>query len=240
MLALNAKDEFCKLVFFAFKSYKGYNMGITKSYFLCMAKQSKPKKRIKIPAKTEKYLENSGLKYNILEHRTVYTAIDAAATMKKKIEEIAKSLLIQADRNYYLLILPADNNLDFNKLKKIIEKQVDGKIKSIKIPNEKMLERTLKIKAGTLTAFGSLHKLEVLVEKKFEKIKKAIFASGSPNYSIELAVKDFIKLEKVVLASFGVKKKIKKQKKLSSKKKIVAKKSISKKKPLKKIVKKKK
>ena len=50
-------------------------------------------KKQKMPAKMVKYLDKCGVKHEILEHRTVYTAIDAAATMKKKVNEIVKSLL---------------------------------------------------------------------------------------------------------------------------------------------------
>ena len=172
-------------------------------------KKPKIKKKVKIPAKLIKYLEKAGVKHEIIEHKTVYTAIDAAITMKKKLQEIAKSLLIKADKDYYIVLLPADNNLDFDKLKKIIKKENKKEVKTIKIPGEKIMENTLKIKAGTLTAFGELHKAKVIVDKKMEKIKKAIFSSGSSNYSIEMAIKDFIKLENAILGNFGIKKKIK-------------------------------
>ena len=167
-------------------------------------------KKTKIPAKLTKYLANSEIKHNILEHRTVYTAIDAAMTMKKKLSEIAKSLLIKADKDYYLVLLPADHNLDFEKLRKAISKLKGKEVKVIKIPGEKIVGEALKIKAGTLTAFGSIHKLPVILDKKLEQVKKAVFSSGSLNHSIEMSVKDFIKSEDAVLASFGIKKKIKK------------------------------
>ncbi len=174
------------------------------------SKAKKKVKKTKIPAKILKYLEKTGVKHNILEHKTVYTAFDAAATMKKKLNEIAKSLLVKADRDYYMIVLPADNNLDFKKLEKIISKHTGKKIKSLKIPSEKIMEKFLKIKAGSISAFGKLYKIPVIVDKKLEKAKKAVFSSGSLNHSIEMAVKDFIKTEEAILAIFGVKKKFKK------------------------------
>ncbi|MCK5511058.1 YbaK/EbsC family protein [Candidatus Parcubacteria bacterium] len=175
------------------------------------SKKPKPPKRIKIPAKVLKYLEKAGVKHEILEHKTVYTAIDAAMTIKKKLNEIAKSLLVKADKDYYLVLMPADNNLNFEKLKKVIGKVKAKEIKTIKIPGEKIIENALKIKAGSITAFGKLHKVGVIIDKKFGKVKKAVFAAGTPNYSIEMAVKDFIDLEKAIVGVVGKKKKIKKQ-----------------------------
>ncbi|MFP4514578.1 MAG: aminoacyl-tRNA deacylase [Parcubacteria group bacterium] len=212
-----------------------------------MATKNKPKKLDKIPAKVKKYLEKAGIKHDILEHKTVYTAIDAAKTMKKDLSEIAKSLVVKADKDYYLILLPADYNLDEKKLKKAIEKGKDKEVKAIKIPGEKMMEKALNLKTGALSAFGNLHKLNVIVDKKLEKAKKAVFSSGSLNHSVEIAVKDFVKLENAVLDSFGVKKKVKIEKKPSKSKaktkkktstKASAKKSATKKSAKKKVSKK--
>lgn len=175
--------------------------------------------KTKLPLKLAKYLEKAGVKHDILEHKTVYTAFDAAATMKKKLNEIAKSLLVKADKDYYLALLPADCNLDFKKLAKCIGASAGKQVKVVKIPGEKIMEEALKIKAGAMSAFGGLHKLPVIMDKGLAKAKKAVFSSGSFNHSVEMAVKDFAKLENAVLGSFGIKKKVKTQKKGIIKKK---------------------
>jgi Ala-tRNA(Pro) deacylase len=181
--------------------------------------KSKTKKvKTKLPEKLIKYLETAAIDHKILEHRTVYTAYDAAATMRKKLNEIAKSLLIAADKDYYIVILPADQNLDFNKLNAFLTKQFGKKIKVVKIPGEKIMEDIFKVKAGTLSAFGKLHNLPVVMDKTLAKVKQAIFSSGSFNHSVFMAVKDFTKLENAVIGSFGVKKKIKAQKVIKPKK----------------------
>lgn len=167
-------------------------------------------KKSKLPAKLVSYLDKTGVDHKILEHKTVYTAFDAAATMGKKLNEIAKSLLLKADKDYYLVLLPADHNLDFKKIEKEISKLSQKKVKSIKIPGEKIMETALKIKAGSLSAFGSLYKLPIIADKALVKAKRAVFSAGSFNHSVEMATRDFIKLENVVLGSFGVKRKIKK------------------------------
>ncbi|MCF7820453.1 MAG: YbaK/EbsC family protein [Candidatus Pacebacteria bacterium] len=172
------------------------------------AKKTKSKKD-KIPAKVKAYLDKAGIKHEILEHKTVYTAIDAANTLNKKFSEIAKSLIVKADKDYYLILLPADYNLEPEKLKKALAKGGNKEVKTIKIPGEKIVDKALKIKAGALSAFGNLHKLPVIVDKKLAQINKAVFSSGSLNHSVEMAVKDFVKLENAILDNFGVKKKIK-------------------------------
>ena len=115
----------------------------------------KVKKR-KLPAKVIKYLKKAGVKHDMLEHKTIYTAIDAANTMKKKMNEIAKSLLVKADKDYFMIILPADQNLDINKLKKTLSKSQQKQIKVVKIPGEKIARDVLKVKKDSISAFGSL------------------------------------------------------------------------------------
>lgn len=214
------------------------------------------KKTTKLPQKVVKYLEKHGVKHEVLEHKTIYTAIDAANTMKKKMNEIAKSLVVKADKDYFLVLLPADKNLDFKKLGVCLGAKTGKKIKVIKIPGEKIMEKSLKIKMGTLTAFGNMHKVPVVLEKGLSRIKKAVFSSGSLNHSIEMGVKEFVDMEDAIVGAFGIKKKIKKQKIVKPKKKngprnqngvkkknIIKKKTLTKKKVAtkkKKIIKKKK
>ncbi len=130
------------------------------------------KKNVKLPKRVAKYLADSGVKHNILEHRTVYTAMDAAATMKRKMGEVAKSLLVKTDKDYFLVLLPADYNLDFKKLGQCLGVQLGRKVKVVKISGEKIMVNVLKIKAGTMSAFGKLHKLPVIMDKSLVKVKK--------------------------------------------------------------------
>lgn len=178
-----------------------------------MAKKSKKivntKPKAAFPEKLMKYLEAAGIPHEVISHRTVYTAYDAAATMKKKLNEIAKSILVKADKDYWLIILPADENVDFKKLGAFLKKVNKKEVKMIKIPGEKIITELLNLKNQTVGAFGKLHNLPVAVEKNLVKAKKAIFSSGDFNNSVQMKVNDFIRLENALLGSFGVKKKIK-------------------------------
>jgi len=182
--------------------------------------QSKPKKVKKIlpiSPKVIAYLEKAGVPHEIIEHKTVYTAFDAAQTLKRKMNEIAKSLLVKADQDYYVVLLPADHNLDIKRLQAAIGKQTKKAIKVIKIPGEEIVEQITKTKNQALTAFGGFHNLPVIVDENLAKIKKAIFSAGNANHSIETTVKDFIKGEQAMVAKFGIKRIVKKVKKVASK-----------------------
>ena len=191
-------------------------------------------KKLIPPAKILHYLEDHQVNFRLIQHRTAYTAYDAAATLKKKLSEIAKILFVKADRDFYLAVLPADYNLQMEKLGKIISRQIGQAVKKVILPGEKIMAAALKIKAGALSAFGQIHRLPVIVEKNLAKNKRVILPTGSFNYSVEMAMADYLKLEKGCLGIFGQKKKIKAAKTLKPKKISRAKAKISLKKAVKK------
>jgi len=198
-----------------------------------------------IPKMTKNYLDKKMAKYEEVAHKTVYTAYDLAQTLKKELNQIAKSLLITTDKAYVLAVVPAHMKIDLAKLKKSL------KVKKVSIPDEKMMVKVFKVKPGAMTAFGGLHKIEVLADKSLLKTKDVILSAGSFTDSIRMKVKDYLNLEKAKLVDFAqkggyvlqLKKKKKPAKKKVSKKakKIVkkvgkknnSKKVASKKKPLK-------
>ena len=130
-----------------------------------------------IPKQTKKYLDKQMTKYDELAHKTVYTAYDLAQTLRKELKEIAKSLLIATDKAYVIAVVPAHMRIDLGKLKKVL------KAKKVSIPNEKIMVKIFRVRPGAMTAFGGLHKAEVL-----EKAKLADFAK-SGGYKLQIKKK---------------------------------------------------
>ena len=72
-----------------------------------------------IPQKVIKFLDSNKIKYKKIEHRTVYTAFDKAATLKVKPNIVGKTLALRADKDLVLALLSGSKNLDRNKFRKI-------------------------------------------------------------------------------------------------------------------------
>ncbi|MBU1146038.1 YbaK/EbsC family protein [Patescibacteria group bacterium] len=153
-----------------------------------------------IPKKLLSYLDKSKIGYKIVRHKTVYTAYDAAQTLGVKLGEIAKTLLIKADKNYLLAVLPASHKLDFGKLKKLV------KAKKIEIAKEGMMKKMFKIKPGALSPFGQIYKVPVYVDKGILKAKKIIAGAGTFEESVAMTAKNFLKATGGILGIFGKKK----------------------------------
>lgn len=155
-----------------------------------------------IPAKVLRHLEKLKIKYKPVKHRTVYTAYDAAATMKAKLGEIAKTLHIVADKKHILAVVPASHMLDLGKLKKLL------KAKTAEIAKEKYMIKVFGSKKGSSVVpfFGLYKNVGVWVDRGFSRAKRVIIGGGTFQDSMEMKVKDFLRAAGGVLGNFAMKK----------------------------------
>jgi len=145
----------------------------------------------------EKLLKDTKTRYKTIEHKVVFTAHDAAQTTKKKLNEIAKVVLIKADKDLVLIVLPAGKYVDLVGVKKAL------KAKKVSMAKEKDIQRYLKTKVGLLHPFGNLYKIKTLLDNSITKSKNIIASAGSYTESVELAIKDFEKLIQPIKGSFS-------------------------------------
>ncbi len=142
-----------------------------------------------IPAKVQNYLTKLKIKTDVVQHKTVFTVYDLAQTLKVKMNTIVKTLLVKADNEYKLVLMPAHRRLNLDALKKLLG------AKRVTLAKESDMAREMKIKPGALTPFGKLHKLGVVVDKGLLKTEKALFGAGSFTESIRMKIKDYLKIE---------------------------------------------
>jgi len=142
-----------------------------------------------IPVKVTNYLTKLKIKNEVVPHKTVFTVYDLAQTLKVKLNGIVKTLLIKADREYKLVLLPAHRRLDLKALQKLLG------VKKVTLAKESDMAREMKVKPGALTPFGKLHKLGVVLDKSLMKTEKMLFGAGSFTESIRVKVKDYLKAE---------------------------------------------
>ena len=155
----------------------------------------------KLETKLTKLLDKAKVKYKTLSHKVVYTAHDTAQTTKKRLNEIAKVVLVKADSDFVLIVLPAGKYLDFSGIKKAL------KAKKVSIASEKDIIKHLKTKVGLLHPFGPAYNLKTLLDKSMSRAKSMVASAGTYTDSVEIALKDFEKLVKPIKGVFAKNKK---------------------------------
>jgi Ala-tRNA(Pro) deacylase len=144
-----------------------------------------------VPRKVLNFLKKNKIKYEIIEHKTVYTAFDKARTLKLKPDIIGKTLILKTDKDLVLVLVPANKNLDKNKFKKIINswrKREDKKaVKKIEFVSERLMKNKLKgIKIGATPPFGELFGFPTFINKSLLNKPKIIVNSGHYNSSVKI------------------------------------------------------
>jgi len=155
-----------------------------------------------VSAKLTNLLEKNKIKYELLKHRTVYTAYDKAVTLRSSEKVVGKTLVVKLDKNPALVLIPANKNLDKQKLKKA------AKTKSVDFIKEAWMKKRLKgVKVGAVPPFGNLWKLPTFVDRTLINQSKIIINGGDYNWSIKINPAVFKKIiPDLVIGNFSKKK----------------------------------
>jgi len=155
---------------------------------------------MKVPKKIIVFLEKNKIKYEIIKHRTVYTAYDKAQTLKVKPKIIGKTLILKSDKDLVIALIPGQRKLDKNKFKKTVNfwllKSGQKPVKSIDFALEQLIKNKFKgVKIGNIPPFGKLWGLPTFIDKSLIKEKEIILNSGDYNFSIKIKTKELKKFD---------------------------------------------
>lgn len=141
-----------------------------------------------ISQKLVKFLEKNKVKYEVVRHRTVFTAFDKAATLKVKPSVIGKTLVLKAGSELVVVLAPGNKNIDLAKIKKATKATKVGFI------SEKVMKNKFRgFKMGAIPPFGDLFKMPVFIDKRLLKEKNILVNSGVYEESIKISPKVFEK-----------------------------------------------
>jgi Ala-tRNA(Pro) deacylase len=146
----------------------------------------------------------SKIKYELISHRTVYTAFDKAKTLKVPEKIVGKTLVIKMDGDFALVLIPANKILDIKKFLKIANKQKKKRFLHADFVTEAWIKKNLKgVKVGAIPPFGNLWHLATFVEGSLLKEPKIIINGGDYNSSIKISPSSFKKLiPDLIIGSF--------------------------------------
>ena len=130
---------------------------------------------------------SNSLKITILDN-TARTAKDAANALNCEIGAIVKSLLLKADDEFVLCLIPGDKKCSLNKLKKALFK------KDVCMADADQVKENTGFSIGGVSPVGHLKKIEVLVDKTFDRFKDVFAAAGHPNSIFKISNIDLLKI----------------------------------------------
>lgn len=144
------------------------------------------------------YLKHNNVKYEVIEHVPAFSAHEVAVVSHVPEKDLAKTLIVNADGKFYMVIMPADHRLDDHLLHDVL------KAKHVHLASEEDLQQIFPdCEVGAMPPFGNLYALPVYADKALADDDVIVFNACSHIKSIRLKMFDYLRLVKPVIAEFS-------------------------------------
>lgn len=135
------------------------------------------------------YLDEHGIRYATIRHSPAYTAQGIAASAHIPGKELAKSVVVTVDGKMALVVLPASQRVDLNRLREVTEAH-DVDLAA----EESFSDRFPGCEVGAMPPFGNLYGMEVYVARELTEDDHIAFNAGTHTELIQLSYQDFDQL----------------------------------------------
>lgn len=151
-----------------------------------------------IPARIIEYLESRGVSYRKVPHRRAVSAQDLAHTVHVPGQHVAKTVMVMADGQPWIAVLPASEAIQTWRLGEALGADQVWMMSEVEFarlfPDCEM---------GAEPPFGTLYGLPVVVDRRLADSQTILFRAGSHEEAIEMSYDDFISLEHPRVDEFG-------------------------------------
>ncbi|MCS5712201.1 YbaK/EbsC family protein [Candidatus Berkiella aquae] len=141
--------------------------------------------------KLQAYLQQNEVKYTSIAHPLAYSAQHISHMCNVPEHQFAKAVIIKVKDKPAMVVMPANYELDFDKLKKSLHEA------TISLASETDFNRLFTdCELGAMPPFGNLYDIDVYVDKSLANNKEIVFNAGTHTEAIKIAYQDFVKLVK--------------------------------------------
>ena len=135
------------------------------------------------------FLEEVAARYELHHHRPTFSAEEVAEEEHVPGINVAKPVIVEADGEVFMCVVPGSCRVDIEALKGHIEAE---KIKLVSESRLRMLFGDCAV--GAEPPFGELYGLMVLMDRMLEQDDYIVFQAGTHEDSIRMSVDDFMSL----------------------------------------------
>ncbi len=148
--------------------------------------------------KVMEFLNKAGVKYEIAEHKPVFTAQRMAAVEHESGKFVAKPVIVKADDKFVMCVLAASCKIDLQALKKQL-----GAKKVLLAAEDEIAQIFDDCEIGAEPPFGSLYDLQTIMDKALEADEHILFQAGSHQKAVRMTMADYINLVKPEVMEFS-------------------------------------
>ncbi len=154
---------------------------------------------MKIPKPLIDCLNENKVTYEILHHPEAVTAQRIAQAEHVKGRHHAKVVMVKSGEQHCMVVLPADRQVDLEKVEKAIGK-------SASLAREKEFKTLFPDCAiGAMPPFGNLYNVPTFVDQSLAEQDYIVFEAGTHSDAIKLSYRDYEKIVKPQVEELAVK-----------------------------------
>ena len=135
------------------------------------------------------YLEEHGVTYKTIPYEHAYDAQHVAAAAHVSGKEMAKTVMVKADDQLVMAVVPADTRVDLEQLKAAL-----GATKAALAKERDFKNAFGDCEVGAMPPFGALYGVKVFVDESLTPGETIAFRGGLHGELIQMAYGDFEKL----------------------------------------------
>jgi Ala-tRNA(Pro) deacylase len=146
----------------------------------------------------QEFLRRSEVEYTVLPHTRAYTAKREAALAAVPERNWAKTVICFADGEPVQAVLPADCDVDFDRLADVIG------VPNVRMATENELDWLYPdCEPGAMPPFGPLYRQLVFVDERLTDDEEIVFNGGTYGDAIAMRLVDFVAIAQPVIGRFA-------------------------------------
>ena len=154
---------------------------------------------MEIPKQLIDCLDGNKVSYEVLQHPEAVTAQRIAQAEHVKGRHHAKVVMVKSGDQHLMMVLPADHQIDLEKVEKAIGKAVS-------LDNELEFKTLFSDCAiGAMPPFGNLYGLPTYVDQSLAEQDYIVFEAGTHADAIKMSYRDYEKIVKPKVNDLAIK-----------------------------------
>jgi Ala-tRNA(Pro) deacylase len=146
----------------------------------------------------EQYLRENGVGFEGMSHAEAFTMQGVAAALHVSGHQVAKVVMVKADGDMAMLVVPAPYRLDFPKVRAML-----GAKKISLAAEEDFSELFPDCETGAMPPFGNLYGVPVYADEALAEEQDIVFRVGTHQDSFKIAYAGFARLAQPTVGRFA-------------------------------------
>jgi Ala-tRNA(Pro) deacylase len=153
---------------------------------------------MKCRERMEKYLRENGVGFQVQSHEQAFTMQEVAAALHVPGSQVAKVVIVCADKDKVMLVLPAPYSMNVDLVRDMVG------AKTIRLAQEQEFADLFPDCAtGAMPPFGNLYGVPVYLDRSMSEEPDMVFRIGTHRETMKIAYADFVRLAQPVVGDFS-------------------------------------